>query len=225
MKKEPHWASRLGCQCCCHGEVCASEFQMTFPFCLCYQPFKKKRRPRPPKDLGSTLVLEFDHYSLHPWNQKKKMCLLFSSSHLRYILGIWKHGKEDWFSLCMWPWFVGILTFSLGWIYASFQGLFFFFFCLLNGNIIFFFLISRKGGKKGIWSTFPLPSYLPISTPHPHPPPHTHTWAQLPVATHSCNAFLLLGFSLNRSEIAAPVVFSKLILSRFKKRNQNALLH
>lgn len=30
----------------------------------------------PPEYLGSSLVLEFDHYSLYPWNQKKK-CVFF----------------------------------------------------------------------------------------------------------------------------------------------------
>lgn len=63
--------------------------------------------------------------------------------------------------------------------------------------------------------------YLPSALLPPHPTshlstaPHGHTLLQ---------AFLLLGFSLNRSKIAAPVVFSKLTLSWFKI-NQNALLH
>lgn len=175
MKKEPHWASRLGCQCCCHGEVCASEFQMTFPFCLCYQPFKKKRRPRPPEDLGSTLVLEFDHYSLHPWNQKKKNV----SSFLKLSPQIHPRYLEAWERRLIFSLYVALVcgdTYIFpGMNLCQFSRSFFFFFCLLNGNIIFFFLISRKGGKKGIWSTFPLPSYLPISTPYPHPPPHTHT--------------------------------------------------
>ena len=35
MEKEPHWASRLGCRVAAHGEVFASEFQVTTrPFFL-----------------------------------------------------------------------------------------------------------------------------------------------------------------------------------------------
>lgn len=44
---------------------------------------------------------------------------------------------------------------------------------------------------------------------------HGSPWPRLPVATCSYEAFLLLGFSLNRSETAAPVVFAKLTLSWF----------
>lgn len=62
-----------------HGEIFASEFQMTpFPFSLgtpCHQPLRR-RRPRPPEYLGSTLVLEFGHYSLYPWNQRTKCVFL-----------------------------------------------------------------------------------------------------------------------------------------------------
>lgn len=44
------------------------------------------------------------------------------------------------------------------------------------------------------------------------------------MATTPAKAFLLLGFSLNRSEIAAPVVFLKINFVMVKK-NQDAFLH
>lgn len=72
---------------------------------------------------------------------------------------------------------------------------------------------------------FPVKQNASSPVPLPPLPPHVPSVrAWLPVATHSCKAFLLLGFSLNRSEIAAPMVSSELTSSWFKK-NQSALLH
>lgn len=78
-------------------------------------------------------------------------------------------------------------------------------------KILSFLFPIRKGGKIGIQFTFPGTRGGGVGACL-HPP---IMQARLPKATHSCKAFLLLGFSLNRSEIAAPMVFLKLTLSWF----------
>lgn len=115
------------------------------------------------------------------------------ASHLRCILSRCGHGKKANFECGPGLW--GYMPFSLQWICATFQGLF----CLHDGNIVFFFSLK----------TYLYLVSLPCAL---LPPPQVST---APPATDSCEAFVPLGFSLSRSEIAAPVVFSKLTLSWF----------
>lgn len=90
---------------------------------------------------------------------------------------------------------------------AYFQGFFFFFAFLIE---IFSFSHSKKK-KSGIWSTFPLPSWLLILPSYMSTAPHGHMLLR---------SFSAAWLFLNRSEIAAPVVFAKLTLSWFKKKKK-----
>ena len=212
MKKEPHWAARLGCPCCCpwwgvclwvsgdHSSFLSGD-SVSWPL--------MRRRSRPPKYLGSTLVLEFGHYSFCPSNQNQSVffphldaswvsgCIL--SSHLKCIsryLEAWERRPVISFYVAL---ACKVLPFSLQWIVLVFKD---FFFCLLNRNIFSFSL--KK--KIGIWSTFPLPSWLLILPSCMSTAPHGHgsPWPHAPTKLFCFLAFLwtdlkllLLWFSPN----------------------------
>lgn len=97
-------------------------------------------------------------------------------------------------------------------VVLHFKVLFFFTFIM---EIFCFLFLIKIHICLDLLSVVSAPSaLLPPSLPRAWPP-----WPQTPA-----KAFLLLGFSLNRSEIAAPVVFLKINFVMVKK-NQDAFLH
>lgn len=154
--------------------------------------------------LGSTLVLEFDHYSLHPWNQNKyiffSQALTLDASQVSGRMG----KKSNSLFVCG-P--------GLPFPYDEFVLVFKVVFCLLNGAIVFFFSLLKKKSYL---------VYLPSVLLPPHP---TLPYEQgSPLATQSCKAFLLLVFSLYRYEIAAPVVFFKINFVMVLKKKSKCIV-
>lgn len=102
---------------------------------------------------------------------------------------------------------------GLSFPYDEFVLVFKVFFCLLNGSVVFFFSLFKKKSYLVY-----LPSVLLL--PHPTFPyeqgfPWPHTPAKL---------FCCLFFSLNRSEIAAPVVFFKINFVMVLKKKSKCIV-
>lgn len=149
-----------------------------------------------------------------PLESENKMCLLPSSSHLRCIQVSGSIGKKTKYLFVYGPGWWRYLAFFLQWISASFQGLI----CLLNGNSGFlFFVFHVKKKKKGIWSTFCLPSYLLNLPSHMSTAPHGHILLQSFFA-----AWLFSEQIWNCCSCGFLKINFVMVL---KKRNQNALLH
>jgi len=114
-------------------------------------------------------MLEFGH-SLYPWNQNK--CIFFPQEdemHLRYL--------ETWerrLIICLYMALAGRDTYCF--LYDEFVLVFKVFFAFLMENQRWFFFSLKK--KRGIWSTFCLPSYLLILPSRMSTVPHGHILLQ-----------------------------------------------